>query len=223
MRSTYERLSIQDQSNLWAEAADTPMHVIAVLQLEPGPLVGNRGELKLDDIRRRIAGRLNRAPRLRQVVRPGSVLTGPPVWVDEVGFDLDLHVRVGSIPAPGGEAELLAVVAWIDEQRLDRNHPLWQLWDLSGLSTGRVVIVLKLQHVIADGLAALQLMAPLFDFTGGGDDDDAPAQPGQPKTVPDRWNLMRDNAMAKVSAFGRALARIGRPVALWRAAGTTAS
>jgi len=222
MRSAYERLSIQDQSNLWAEAADTPMHIIAVLQLEPGPLVGDRGELKLDDIRRRIAGRLARTPRLLQVVRPGNVLTGPPIWIDEVGFDLDRHVRVGSIPAPGGEAELLEVVARIDEQRLDRNHPLWQLWLLSGLSTGRVVLVVKLHHAIADGLAALQLMAPLFDFTGGGNDDGAPAQPGPPRTVPDRWNLTRDNAVAKVSAFGQALATIGRPVALWHAAGTTA-
>ena len=63
---------------------------------------------------------------------------------------------------------------------------------------------------------------PLFDLTGGGDDDDAPAQPGQPATVPDRWNLMRDNAVATVGGFGRALATIGRPVALCRAAGTTA-
>jgi diacylglycerol O-acyltransferase / wax synthase len=222
MRSACERLSIQDQGNLWAEAADTPMHIVAVLQVEPGPFLDVRGHLKVAEIRRRIGRRLARAPRLRQVVRPGSLLTGPPVWVDEVGFDLDQHVRVGSIPAPGGEVELLEVVARIDEQRLDRRHALWQLWLLSGLSNGRVVLVLKLHHVVADGLAALQLMAPLFDFTGGGDDDDAPAQPGQPKTVPDRWNLMRDNAVAKVGGFGRALATIGRPVAVWHAAGTTA-
>ena len=222
MRSAYERLSIQDQGNLCAESADTPMHMLAVLQVEPGPFLDVRGRLKEVEIRRRIGRRLARAPRLRQVVRPGSLLTGPPVWVDEVGFDLDWHVRVGSIPAPGGEDELLEVVARIDEQRLDRSHALWQLSLLSGLSNGRLVLVLKLHHVIADGLAAVQLMAPLFDFTVGGDGEDDPAQPRQPKTVLETWNLIRDNGVAKVGGFARALAAIGRPVALWHAAGTTA-
>lgn len=119
-RTQYERLSIHDQSNMWAEAPDTPMHMIAVLQLEPAPHVDADGDPNLDEVRRRIARRMDRAPRLRQVVRPGSVLTGPPVWIDEVGFDLDRHVRAGTIPAPGDEAELLQVVSRIDEQLLDR-------------------------------------------------------------------------------------------------------
>ena len=156
MPRAYERLSTQDQSNLWAEAPDTPMHIVAVLQVEPGPFVDVGGHLKLEEIRQRIASRLDRAPRLRQVVRPGSLLTGPPVWVDEVGFDLDRHVRVGSIPSPGGEAELLEVVARIHEQRLSRSDALWELWLLTGRSNGRMGIVLKLHHVIADGLAAVQ-------------------------------------------------------------------
>jgi hypothetical protein len=129
--SRYDRLSIQDQNNFWVETPDTPMHIVAVLQLEPGPLVDGRGRLKLDDSRRRIARRLDRAPRLRQVVRPGSLLTGPPAWVDAVGLDIDRHVRVGTIPALGGDAELLKVVAWIDEQRLNRSHALWEVWFLT--------------------------------------------------------------------------------------------
>ena len=205
MGSRYDRLSIQDQNNFWVETPDTPMHIVAVLQLDSGPLVDGRGRLKLDDIRRRIARRLDRAPRLWQVVRPGSLLTGPPVWVDEVGFDLDRHVRVGTIPAPGGDAELLKVVAWIDEQRLNRSHVLWEVWFLTGLSNRRVVMVLKLHHAIADGLAAVQLMASLFDFTADGGGDDAQAQPWKPEAPPGRWNLMRDNAAAKVAGLGSVL------------------
>jgi len=222
MPGAYERLSIHDQSNLWAEAPDTPMHIIAVLQLEPEPFVDEDGHLNLDEIRRRIARRMDRAPRLRQMVRPGSVLTGPPVWIDEVGFDLGRHVRAETIPAPGGEAELLQVVARIDEERLDRSHALWQLWLLTGLSNGRVVMVLKLHHAIADGLAAVQLMAPLFDFTADGRGDNAPAQPWQPETPPGRWGLMRDNAASKARRLTRGLARMRRPVDVWRAWGTMA-
>lgn len=222
MRSRYERLSVQDQNNLWADAPDTPMHIMAVLQLEPGPLVDDGGHLKLDEIGGRIARRLNRAPRLRQVVRPGNVLTGPPVWIDEAGFDLDRHLRVGSIPAPGGETELLELVAWIDQQHLDRSHALWELWLLTGLSTGRVVLVLKLHHVIADGLAAVQLMAALFDFAADDDGPEAPPRPWQPGAAPDQWTLMRDNAAARVVGLGRALATIRRPGALWGAAAAAA-
>jgi diacylglycerol O-acyltransferase / wax synthase len=220
MKRAGDRLSIHDQSNLWAEAADTPMHIIAVLQLEPGRFVDAQRNLELAEIRRRISRRLDRAPRLRQVVRPGSVLTGPPVWIDEVGFDLDRHVRGGTIPAPGGEAELLQVVAWIDQQRLDRSHALWQLWLLTGLSSGRVVMVLKLHHAIADGLAAVQLMASLFDFSADGGGDDAPVHPWQPETPPGRWSLMRENAATKARRLTRGLDSIRRPVAVWRAWGT---
>jgi diacylglycerol O-acyltransferase len=221
MPSAFERLSIEDQSNLWAEAPDTPMHILAVLQVEPSAFVDVRGHLKLDEIRRRIARRLERAPRLRQVVRPGTLLTGPPVWIDEVGFDLERHVRVGSIPGPGGEAELLDVVARIDEQRLNRSHALWELWLFTGLSNGRIVIVLKLHHVIADGLAAVQLMASFFDITLDRGGDGGPVPTWQPETEPVRWNLMRDNAAAKVGALARGLATMRGPGGIWRTARTT--
>jgi diacylglycerol O-acyltransferase len=221
MPSAFERLSIEDQSNLWAEAPDTPMHILAVLQVEPGALVDVRGHLKLDEIRRRIARRLERAPLLRQVVRPGTFLTGPPVWIDEVGFDLERHLRVGSIPAPGNEAELLEVVARIDEQRLNRSHALWEMWLLTGLSNGRIAIVLKLHHVIADGLAAVELMASFFAFTPDRGGDDGPVELWQPEAPPIRWKLMRDNATAKVGGLTRGLATIRRPGVIWRTARTT--
>jgi len=220
VRTQYERLSIHDQSNLWAEAADTPMHIIAVLQLEPAPLVDVRGNLELAEICAGISRRLDRAPRLRQIVRPGGVLTGPPVWIDEVGFDLNRHVRAGTIPAPGDEAELLKVVAWIDQQRLDRSHALWQLWLLTGLSSGRVVMVLKLHHAIADGLAAVQLLASLFDSGADCRGDDSPVRPWQPQKPPGRWSLMRENAATKARKLTRGFGSIRRPVAAWRAGGT---
>jgi diacylglycerol O-acyltransferase len=150
------------------------------------------------------------------------LLTGSPVWIDEVGFDLDRHLRIGSIPAPGGETELLEVVARIDQQRLDRYHAPWEMWLLTGLSNGRVVLTVKLHHVMADGLAALQLMGSLFDFNANGDAEEAAVQPWRPKTGPDRWDLIRDNGAIKVRQLKRALAGLSRPVAAWRAIVTTA-
>ncbi|HXN03255.1 MAG TPA: wax ester/triacylglycerol synthase family O-acyltransferase [Candidatus Acidoferrum sp.] len=221
MATHYDRLSTQDINNLWADGTDSPMHIIAVLQLEPDPLVDDSGQLRLDEIRRRVVRRLDRAPRLRQVVRIGSLLTGPPVWIDEVGFDLDRHLRTGSIPAPGGEGELLEVVARIDEQRLDRSHAPWEMWLLTGVPNGRIVLVVKLHHVMADGLAAVQLMGSLFDFNTDGDGEDA-VGPWQPTTAPERWDLIRDNGATKVRQLGRALVGLSRPVAAWHAVVTAA-
>jgi diacylglycerol O-acyltransferase len=222
MKRAYDRLSIQDLNNLWADSTDTPMHMMAVLRLEQEPLVDESGALKLGEIRDRIARRLERAPRLRQVIRPGNLLIGPPVWIDEVGFDLDRHVRAASIPAPGGEMELLEVVARIDQQRLDRSHAPWEIWFITGLSDGRVALVLKLHHVIADGLPAVQLMGSLFEFNADGDGEEAPTRPWRPNPPPDRSELIRDNAATKAGEFARALASLRRPLAIWRAAMTTA-
>ncbi len=222
MRTKYERLSTQDVNNLWADATDTPMHIIAALLLDPSPLVDSAGHLKLDEIRSHVLRRLDRVPRLRQVVRRGSLLTGPSVWIDDVGFDLDRHLSVGSIPAPGGEIELLEVVARIDQQPLDRSHAVWQMWLLTGLSNGRVVLVLKLHHVIADGLATVELMGSLFDFSANGDVEDKAVRGWEPTAAPNRWDLIGDNVATRFGEFGRALATLRRPVAVGRAAISTA-
>jgi WS/DGAT/MGAT family acyltransferase len=95
------------------------------------------------------------------------------------------------------------------------------MWLLTGLSNGRIAIVLKLHHVIADGLAAVHLMASFSDFTPDHGGDDGPLQPWQPEPPPARWNLMLDNAAAKVGGLTRILGTLRRPGVIWRSAGTT--
>ncbi|HYM50503.1 MAG TPA: wax ester/triacylglycerol synthase family O-acyltransferase [Candidatus Limnocylindrales bacterium] len=215
MRSRYDRLTIQDRNQFWAEARDTPMHIMAVLQLEPDGLVDGTGRLKLEVIRDRIERRLARVPRLRQVVRPGNLLTGPPIWVDDPGFDLARHVRAGSVPGPGTETDLLQVVARIDRDLIDRAHALWEAWLLTGLDNGRVALVFKLHHAIADGLAAIQVLASLFDFTSDSSDPAPGSWVSQPPPRPSA--LMRDNLAGKIDGVGRALARARHPRAVWHA------
>lgn len=61
----HDRLTILDQNHVWAEARDTPMNIIAVLQLEPDTLVDDTGRLKPEAIRNWIERRQTRATRLR--------------------------------------------------------------------------------------------------------------------------------------------------------------
>lgn len=216
MKSAYDRLSILDQNNLWVETPDTPMHVIAVLQVAAPPFLDESGQLKLGTIRRQVDRRLAGAPRLRQIVMPGSLLTGPPIWVDERGFDIRRHVRAASVPAPGTEEELLDVVARIDEQRLDRSHALWEFWLLTGLANGRIAIVFKLHHVIADGLAAVTLMAALFDFRAAGTVQQLPSVPDwKPQLLPRRADLIRDNLAGKLTGVRGLVGGAIRPAGWW--------
>jgi len=161
-----DRLSASDLTNLAVEGPDTPMHVAALALLDGRSLLDPDGRLPLASIRARIASRLARAPRLRQVVyRPGA-LAGRPLWVDDPAFAIDRHVNEARVPAPGGEEELLRLTERIIGRPLDRSRPLWQLWFITGLATGQVAVLLKLHHAVADGLAAVRLVGALLDAPG---------------------------------------------------------
>ena len=220
MNSAFDRLSIQDQNNLWVETPDEPMHIMAVLQVEPEPFLDDSGQLKLGAIRRQVDRRLAGTPRLRQVVLPGSLLTGPPVWVDERGFDIRRHVHAALVPAPGMEKELLDLVATIDEHRLDRSHALWELSVLTGLGNHRIALVLKLHHAIADGLSAIALIASLFDFPSAGRVDHPAIPAWRPRRPPRRAALIRDNLAGKLADLRRLVSGVARPAGAWLAIGS---
>ncbi len=65
-------------------------------------------------------------------------------------------------PAPGGDEELAATIGEIFEVALDRDRPAWQLWYVEGLADGRVALVLKIHHAVADGTASLRLLETLY-------------------------------------------------------------
>jgi len=168
----YQRLSVQDAGFLYLEHAGLPQHVAILAVAEGGPLHGPDGRLRLDALRQQLAGRLQLVPRLRQRVLWPRVGQGLPLWVDDSGFDLTNHVHVVQVPAPGGEGELLGLCDELCLRLLDRTRPLWELWLVAGLANGRVGLLLKLHHSLADGLAAVQIAGLLLDGT-----TDAPAPP----------------------------------------------
>ena len=92
-----ERLSQLDLSNLRIEDHGLPMHVAVLMFLgQAGP----SGELDLDTLRVAVDRRLPRVPRLRQILyRPRAGL-GPPLWIDDPGFDIREHVRLRAVPPP---------------------------------------------------------------------------------------------------------------------------
>jgi WS/DGAT/MGAT family acyltransferase len=88
-----------------------------------------------------------------------------PVWIDDPDLRIRSHVyRVGA-PAPGSEQVLASLVAQIASQPLDRTRPLWELRVIEGLTEGRVALVFKVHHAVADGVSAIQLLLQLLDHS----------------------------------------------------------
>ncbi|HZD79540.1 MAG TPA: wax ester/triacylglycerol synthase family O-acyltransferase [Actinomycetota bacterium] len=214
------RLSPLDVSNLRVEDRGRPMHVAGLAILEGAPLLDASGELRLSALLEHLERRLHLAPALRQVLYRPRLGLGPPVWVDDPGFDIRRHVRARAVPAPGDEEALLRVCSELNEPPLDRSRPLWELWLLTGLAGGEVGVLIRLHHVVADGIAALALMGALFDASA----DAAPpvGRPWTPRPVPGARELLGDNLRHRAVAVTRAVSRLRRPAQLVRRLGSTA-
>src|SRR5690349_20211870 len=112
----------------------------------------------------RIGERIHLVPRLRQRLgQPPLGLLANPTWVDDAGFDLEWHVRQASLPAPGSDAELGALVGREISHRLDRSRPLWEATLIEGLEGGRRGLLMKVHHALVDGMAAIGMAALVLD------------------------------------------------------------
>ena len=171
-----DRLTPQDATNLRTEDRGSAMHVAGLAMLAGEPLLDAHGGLRLSDIRTHVDRRLHLMPRFRQVLHRPPAGLGSPVWVDARHFDIRRHVRTDAVPEPGDEAALLAKIAELNGPPLARSRPLWELRFLTGLANGRVGLLIRLHHVVADGVAALALIGPLFD-----------ASPDAPPPIPPAW------------------------------------
>jgi diacylglycerol O-acyltransferase len=153
-----DRLTAVDASFLHQESADTHMHVGAVLFFEGTP--PSYAELA-DHIR----SRLHLVPRYRQRLATPPIETGRPLWVDDPTFKLEYHLRHTALPAPGNDDQLLALVARIHSQALDRLKPLWETWLVEGLEGDRWAMISKTHHAVVDGISGVDLATVLFDVS----------------------------------------------------------
>lgn len=158
-----DRLSAVDRSNLRAAAAGAPMHVGVLALLEAAPLLTADGEVRLDALHRRLTERAPRGLRQVPVQREGL----PRRW-HTVPFDPVHHLRTSALPHGADERTLLDTAAGQVMEPFPPDRPPWELVVLTGAADGRIGVLVRLHHVLADGIAAADLFAPLFD------EDDVP-------------------------------------------------
>jgi len=216
--SAYARLSAPDLINLAAESPDTPAHVGALAILDGATLCDADGRLRLADLRAQISLRLAAVPRLRQVVRPAGPLAGRPVWVDDPAWRIDRHIDAVVAPPSedrdceplgprgledrGGEPlgpdeALLRLTARLLQEPMDRAHPLWRMWFVTGLQHARIALVIVIHHVLADGSATVGMLRALLDDPSGPRPLSAPG----PVPAPTWPAMVRDNLRSRATAL----------------------
>ncbi|MFC4586752.1 WS/DGAT/MGAT family O-acyltransferase [Sphaerisporangium corydalis] len=122
-----------------------------------------QGQVSRDDLVKLVEERSALVPPLRQRLVPVPFGLDHPYWAREEELDLDYHVRELALPGPGSDRQLAAQVARLHSRRLDRRHPLWEMYLIHGLDGGRTALYTKLHHAAIDGLGGADVLAALMD------------------------------------------------------------
>ncbi|MFB7877871.1 wax ester/triacylglycerol synthase family O-acyltransferase [Nocardia sp. NPDC056064] len=90
--------------------------------------------------------------------RPGRLLQNFSAlqWIADDDIEIEYHVRLLSLPAPGRVRELLELVSMLHGSLLDRHRPLWEVYVIEGLSGGRIALYAKTHHALMDGVSAVR-------------------------------------------------------------------
>ncbi len=122
------------------------------------------GTLTVEHVRELVAARLPLVPPLSWRLAEVPLGLDYPYWV-HAEPDLEFHVREIALPAPGSDAQLARQVARLHSRRLDRAHPLWELYVVSGLPEGRVGLYSKIHHAVIDGVSGAEVLGMLLDLS----------------------------------------------------------
>ena len=153
-----ERLSLDDAQILRLECEAIKGHTGKVLVLAPD---SDGRALSVARLRERVAERMSEFPRLSQRVEERRLGVGRPAWVEAGEVDLDWHVAERSAEDPVPEEEFRRAVGDLLAERLDHRRPLWR-FDALPLTGGRIGVVGRIHHAMADGVSAIHLVSGLL-------------------------------------------------------------
>jgi len=111
-------------------------------------------------------------------------------WVTDEDFEIHAHVRRVALPGRADQAELEEFVSDLASTALDPSRPLWQFHYIENY-LGGPVIVQRIHHCYADGIALVQVFLSLTDLS---------ADPPPAAQDPEAW---RSTQVEKSSVFRR--------------------
>ncbi|MCV7171476.1 wax ester/triacylglycerol synthase family O-acyltransferase [Mycobacterium manitobense] len=193
-----KRLRGWDAVLLYSETPNVHMHTLKLAVIELDDLGGRT--FGVEDFRKVLHGRLYKLDPFRYQLVDIPWKFHHPMWRENCEVDLDYHVRSYRVDSPGGRRQLDEAVGRIASTPLDRSRPLWEMYLIEGLAGGRIAVLGKIHHALADGVASANLLARGMDLQTGpqADRDSYATDP-----APSRAELVR-------TAFGDHIRQLGR-------------
>lgn len=151
LKRTREVMSAVDRAWLEMDDPHNPMVVSSVLELSD-----------VDDVEglvRHVVANLLRYRRFSQRV---DARRAPPVWCDDGDLLLSYHVRIFHLAEDTPAHDIAHAVARELAHPLDRLLPLWRM-TLFVRTDGRVTLLFRAHHAIADGIALMGVLMSCTD------------------------------------------------------------
>lgn len=202
-----QRLSATDALFLYLESAAAPMHISSIYVLE--------GELPFETVLEHFESRIHLIPAFRLRLAQVPFNLAHPTWVDDPEFDLTNHVKQFQLPEGATLEDGIDAATRLNEPMLDRRHPLWKFYVISGVPSKTLILHMN-HHAMIDGIAGVGLTTIIYDFDRDGGDTHAAQQPWHPEPVPGPMKrlseALRDNLKSMgntrpLSLFGNARQR----------------
>ncbi|GAA2361747.1 WS/DGAT/MGAT family O-acyltransferase [Nonomuraea africana] len=157
------QLTALDAQFLSAESATTAAHVAGVAVLDPS--CAPSGTITRERLAALLLERMHLSPALSLRVAEVPFGLDRPYWAPDPAFSIDHHLFETELDAPGGDRQLAETVARLHARHLDRDHPLWEMHLITGLSGGRVAVYTKVHHAAIDGVSGAETLATLLDLS----------------------------------------------------------
>ena len=139
-------------------------------------------------------------PRFRKRVIEPALQVGAPSWAVDPDFDIAHHLKRIRLPFPGSQEQLLDLAQTMAMAPFDRARPPWEAMLVEGLADGRAGYLLKMHHVVSDGLGAMQLLGRMHSRSRQPDPSKPqPAPPPPDDTTP--VTLLGDEIKRRASAM----------------------
>lgn len=163
------RISNTDATFYYADTGRTPS-VVGALMIYDQSTAG-RQKVRFKEVLGWIEDRLHLwAPFTQRLVRVPFDLD-LPYLADDPNFDVEFHIHHLSLPKPGDWRQLCILASRLYSRPLDLSRPLWEinviegLDNVEGLPKGSFAILVKLHHIVVDGMGALSLLTSLHSET----------------------------------------------------------
>lgn len=154
------------------------------------PSTAPGGALTREAVCRTVAQRIHLVPPYTRKLAAVPLRLDHPYWVEDPDFDITLHVRESNVEPPGSPHAVGEHVARILATPLDRTRPLWELHLIQGLEEGRIGLLHKFHHALADGISGVEIMGVFVDSQPESEEVPPPQERPRPPEPPGRLEML---------------------------------